>query len=334
VNTVDELNAWLTEHNLAGLWTGTAGSDQLTPHLWKWSDIHHGVMAATELVPIDSGGRRTVNVRHPQFPDRMSNTVHMSVQCVLPGEVATAHRHNPAAIRFVIQGSPQAFTVVEGEPMPMETGDVITTPNWTWHDHHNESDAPVIWLDGLDVRFVGIWRTLWQEFGDERRQPVTRPVGYSQRTLGRARPSWLKSEHPTPPMRYPWTQTYETLQALKSGEAEGDPYDGIQLTFTHPLTGGATFPTFACELQLLTPHLKTKMHRHLSTAIYHVHRGTGATIVDGQRLAWSPGDIFLIPPWSAHYHENLGSEDAILFSIDDWPSTTSLGLYREEEVSN
>lgn len=332
MKTLEELNGWLSEHNLAGLWTGTAGSDRLTPHLWKWADIRQGVMAATELVPIDSGGRRTVNVRHPSFPDRMSNTVHMSVQCVMPGEVATAHRHNPAAIRFIIQGSPQAFTVVEGEPMPMETGDLITTPNWTWHDHRNESDAPVIWLDGLDVRFVGIWRMLWEEL-DGARQTVTRPAGFSQKVLGHARPSsWLKSEHLTPPRRYPWAETYDTLLALKDGEAEGDPYDGLQLTFTHPLNGGPTLPTFACELQLLAPHLKTRAHRHLSTAIYHVFRGTGATVVDGERLEWTQGDIFLIPPWAGHAHENLGDADAILFSMDDWPAARSLGLYREEEA--
>lgn len=332
MKTIEELNEWLAEHNLAGLWTGTTGTDQLTPYLWKWSEIHRGVMAATELVPIAAGGRRTINVRHPNYPDRMSNTVHMSVQCVMPGEVAPAHRHNAAAIRFVIQGSAKAFTVVEGEPVPMETGDLITTPGWTWHDHRNESDEPVIWLDGLDIRFVGIWRVLWQEFGHAR-QPLTRPAGFSQRVLGHARPSWLRSEHPAPPMRYRWAETSNALMALRDSEAEGDIYDGTQLRFTHPLSGGPTLPTFSCELQLLTPHRKTKAHRHLSTAIYHVFRGAGATVIDGQRFEWSPGDIFLVPPWAGHYHENRASEDAILFSMDDWPAVSALGLYREEDAS-
>src|SRR5581483_873270 len=155
--------------------------------------------------------------------DRMSNTVHMSVQCVLPGEVATAHRHNPAAIRFIIKGSPKAYTVVEGEPMPMETGDLITTPNWTWHDHQNESDEPVMWLDGLDVRMMSAWHMLWQE-GEETRQQVARPAGFSGRVMGPIRPLWLKTEHRTPPMRYPWTETAEALDALKNGEADDDPY--------------------------------------------------------------------------------------------------------------
>jgi len=331
VKTIDELNAWLGEHNLAGLWAGIPANDQLTPYLWKWADIERGVKAATELVPIDTGGRRTINVRHPSFPNRMSNTVHMSVQCVMPGETAVAHRHNMAAVRFIIKGSPNAYTAVEGEPMPMQTGDLVTTPNWTWHDHHNEGDEPVIWLDGLDVRLVGTWRMLQQEYGDKA-HPLTRAAGFSQAVLGHARPLWLKSEHRTPPMRYAWADTEAALAALKASETLGDPYDGLKLEFTHSLTGGATLPTFTCEIQLLTPRRALRPHRHMSTSIYHVFRGSGATVVDGQALEWEQGDIFLVPPWAVHHHENRSDSDAILFSMDDRPSVAALGLYREEEA--
>ena len=331
MQTLDELNQWLHDHQLHGLWTGTIPEQPLTPYLWKWGDIHQGLMAASELVNIDAGGRRGINVRHPNYPDRMSNTIHMSVQCVMPGEVATAHRHNPAAIRFIIQGSSKAFTAVEGEPMPMESGDFITTPNWTMHDHRNEGDEPVIWLDGLDVRFVGTWHFLWDEMGGK--QPLVKPAGFSNRIMGAARPAWMQSDLPTPPMRYPWAETWAALTALRESESEGDPYDGLQVTFTHPTRGGATLPTIACDLHLLTPKRKTKAHRHLSTSIYHAYRGSGVTVVDGQRLEWEQGDIFLVPPWMAHWHENLGGEDALLFSMDDRPIVSALDLYREEEVA-
>ena len=332
MNTPQELDAWLNEHHLHGLWNGVAGGPPLSPHLWKWSEIEQGVKAASELIPLDAGGRRGINVRHPNFPDRMTNSIHMSVQCVLPGEVATAHRHNPAAVRFIIKGSPRAFTVVEGEPMPMETGDFITTPMWTWHDHRNEGDEPVIWLDGLDVRMVSWWRMLWEQH-EEPRQPVTRPAGLSNKLLGHARPLWLESEHRTPPLRYPWAETAETLQALKDNEEGDDPFDGIKLSFAHPVSGGPTLPTFACALQVLTKHRKTSAHRHLSNSLYHVFRGSGTTTIDEQPFEWSQGDIFLVPPWCAHFHENRGADDAILFTMDDWPATEALGLYRAEELS-
>jgi 1-hydroxy-2-naphthoate dioxygenase len=261
----------------------------------------------------------------------MTNTIHMSVQCVMPGEVAEAHRHTAAAVRFIIKGGPKAYTIVEGEPIPMETGDFVTTPSWTWHDHVNEGDEPVMWLDGLDVRLVQIGKVLGQGY-PELQQPRNRPVGYSAKTMGHVKPGWVKSEHPTPPFRYPWTDTAETLTTLKEGE-EGDPYDGIKLTYSHPLNGGPTVPTFACEIQLLTANQKTKDHRHISTTIYQAFRGKGVTVVDGERLEWSQGDIFVVPPWTVHHHENLSSEDSILYAMDDWPALKALGLYREEEVT-
>ena len=72
---------------------------------------------------------------------------------IKPGEIAPTHRHSPAAIRLIIEGA-GAYTTVDGEKCRMEVGDLILTPSMTWHDHGNESDVPMIWLDGLDVPFV------------------------------------------------------------------------------------------------------------------------------------------------------------------------------------
>ena len=330
VSDVQKLDAWLAERNLNGHWSGMAGERlEFQPFLWKWADIRAGLMKATDLVPMEETGRRTIQLRNPSLGGRMSNTIHMSVQCVMPGEVAEAHRHTAAAIRFVIQGVEGAFTVVDGEPFPMGEGDLITTPGWTYHDHVNEGTDPVMWLDVLDVRLVAIGRMLGNAF-PETQQPKNKAVGYSSKTLGHVKASWLKSEHPTPAFRYPWTDTQAALEALRASEVEPDPYDGYQLTYTHPINGGPTLPTFACELQMFSPKMETKQHRHISTTIYQVFRGSGATVVGDQRLEWSQGDIFVVPPWSWHHHENPSNSDAVLFSVDDWPALQSLALYREE----
>src|SRR2546425_558617 len=126
---------------------------------------------------------------------------------------------------------------------------------WNWHDHYNEGDQPVMWIDGLDVRMVGIGKMLGEPFTQDQ-QPRTSPVGFSGKTLGHVKPTFIKSEHPTPPFRYAWEDTVDTLEALKESEIDGDPANGLLLTYTHPLTGGPTLPTFACELQLLTPRLQ------------------------------------------------------------------------------
>ncbi|SRR5713226_197243 len=324
---LSDLESWLTEKNLRGHWQMESGREEFRPHLWKWDDIYKGLMLATELVPMDKTARRTIQLKNPSLGDRMTNTIHLSVQCVMPGEIAKAHRHNAAAIRFVIRSAPGTFTVIEGEPAPMEAGDLITTPSWTWHDHYNSSSEPTIWLDGLDIRLVSMGRNLFENYPRDQ-QPRERPAGFSSRIFGYAKPAWMNSEHLTPPFRYPWEDTYATLSALR--ESEGDPFNGILLSYKHPVHGGATLPTFACELQLLRPNEKTRSHRHNSTTIYHVFRGEGLTVADGERLEWSQGDIFVVPPWSWHKHENRSSQDAILFSIADWPAMMALGIYREE----
>jgi gentisate 1,2-dioxygenase len=324
-----EFDRWLDARNLNGYWNRSAGSTEFGPYHWKSADVAEAVKIAAELVPMNDTGRRVIQMRHPDIGSRMSSTIHMAVQCVVPGEIAKAHRHNAAAIRFIIKGNPDAATVVDGEPFPMAAGDLITTPNWTYHDHYNNGSEPVIWVDGLDVRLVALGKMLGNDY-ERDRQSQTRPVGFSGRTLGHARPGWATSEPDSPAFRYTWADSYDALLALKESEIEPDPYDGIRLAYTHPRTGGPTLPTFGCNLQLLGSGTKTVPHRHLSTSVYHVVRGEGITTVGDQRFEWATGDFFVVPPWSWHNHEAGGAEDAILFSMDDCPTFTALGLYREE----
>jgi gentisate 1,2-dioxygenase len=53
-------------------------------------------------------------------------------------------------------------------------------------------------------------------------------------------------------------------------------------------------------------------------------------MIEGERMEWHKGDLFAIPPWTWHVHENASRDDTILFSIDDWPAMKSLGFYRAE----
>ena len=331
VNDVADLDAWLKERNLNGHWNHADRTpEEFTPFMWKWGDISAGLMKATELVPMDMTGRRTVQLRNPGLRGRMSNTIHMSIQCVMPGEVAEAHRHTAGAVRFVIQGVEGAYSIVDGEPFPMETGDLITTPGWCFHDHVNEGSEPVIWLDILDSRVVALGKGLGEAF-PAAQQPRDKPVGYSLKTQGHVKASWLKHERLTPPaMRYPWSDTEAAIGALRDSEVDPDPYDGYHVTYEHPITGGATLPTFACELQVLPSRMETHDHRHISTTIYQAFRGSGVCVVGGERLEWSQGDILVVPPWTWHHHENPSERDGILFSVDDWPTFKALDLYREE----
>jgi gentisate 1,2-dioxygenase len=91
-------------------------------------------------------------------------------------------------------------------------------------------------------------------------------------------------------------------------------------------------PTIAWQAQLLEKKQKTLDHRHNSTTFYFAFEGEGVLAIEGERLEYGTGDIFAVPAWTWHHHENTHDSDTILFSIDDWPAMKKLGFYMKEET--
>lgn len=146
------------------------------------------------------------------------------------------------------------------------------------------------------------------------------------------RPAGTSKDKLTAPLHYRWQDTYAALQRL--AEKVADPYDGVALDYVNPLDGGPTFPTLLCRMQMFRPKESTQSHRHRSTSIYHVFRGSGTTIINDAAIHWEQGDTFVVPLWSWHKHANGSSEvEAILFSLHDTPVLEAFGLYREEGQS-
>jgi gentisate 1,2-dioxygenase len=253
------------------------------------------------------------------------------VQLILPGEVARTHHHTPAAIRFIIEGE-GGYTAVSGEKSVMRKGDFLTTPNWTWHDHGNESDEPVIWLDGLDLPFVtNLDAIFFEEFGEER-QPISKPEEDSIHRWGaNLRPTWETPDGAySPVLNYRWQASRAALHALRTDA--GSPFDGILMEYINPYTGGPVLPTIAAYLQLLRRGEHTRAHRHVASTVYHVAEGGGASIIAGQRFDWQEGDTFVVPAWAWHEHLSQDGE-AVLFSFSDRPILRAFGLDREEALA-
>ncbi len=325
-----KLDAELERKNLAGYWKVRARAYQADqPYLWKWTDLYDGLMQASEQVGFEFSERRSIRLVNPNVPGRStSRNLQFSFSIVNPGEIARAHRHNLAAIRFVVQGS-RAYTIVEGERFPMEPGDLILTPNWTWHDHINQSDEPIIWLDGLDVPLIQAQNILFFEQYDKAVQALTRGEADSTKRFGFARAATsTPAERRGVPFRYDWKTTYDSLQSI--AEADVDLFDGHLLRYVNPATSGYTLPTMSCEVQLLQPGMTTRIHRHTSTVLCFVFKGRGRTRIGEGSLEWEKGDCFVIPHWQWHGHESGGDDEAVLFSINDKPISEALSLYREE----
>jgi gentisate 1,2-dioxygenase len=327
---LEDFNRWLSERHMGGFWNiKREGGEQVKPHVFKWSEIYQALTMAADLVPMEQVAMRTVQLKNPGLSDRMSNSLHFSAQILMPGERTKAHRNLVSETRFVVDAPDGAEFIVDGESFPMGQRDVVTTPNWSWHDHHNGGDRPAIWLDGMDTRLVGVGKSINEPFR-ELHQPVERRPGYSASRLGHARPAWITHDREMAPMHYTWAATREAIRSLVDNEVDPDPSDGLLLVYENPVTGGPTYKTYAAQMQLLGSHFSGKASRRNSTTVFHVVEGSGTTVVDDERLEWSKGDIFIVPPWSWHRHENVEDGDALLYSISDWPAMQALGLYRED----
>ena len=105
--------------------------------------------------------------------------------------------------------------------------------------------------------------------------------------------------------------------------------------YLNPITGGSIMPTIGAQLQLLRPKEQTRPHRHTGSAIYQVAKGRGWSVIGDKRFEWEEKDIFALPSWAAHSHANASwSEDAVLFSFNDFPAMRALALYREEAIQD
>jgi gentisate 1,2-dioxygenase len=128
----------------------------------------------------------------------------------------------------------------------MSTGDLVLTPNWTWHDHANDTAAPMIRLDGLDTPLVRMLEAGFYEQYDAEAQSVGARTDPSLAKYGAEglRPVW----EPAPATRYSPLWHYPLSQARAALErlvAEGVGSPGVILAYTNPATGGPAMPPSA-----------------------------------------------------------------------------------------
>jgi gentisate 1,2-dioxygenase len=340
---LEALHRRMAENSLGGHWQPRQRAAKLAPFLWPWSVIYSCLMESGEVIKLghigDAANRRTVQLVNPALTAQKSTTrtLQMSVQLVKPEERAECHRHTAAALRFVVEGDGTGYTTVEGEQMLMEPGDLVLTPNWTWHDHYNPGKNPIVWLDVLDIHLTNHLDASFHEIYPEGpAQPVVKPDGNCRQRLGAVRPRTAVVGDRTLPYVYKWSDTLRTLQDVAAA-GKPDPHDGVLLEYVNPLTGGPTMPTIGCWVQWLPASQTTKPHRHTSSTIYHVIQGEGSTTVGdqkgaGEELVWRSKDCFFVPSSQWHHFRNTSKkEPAIIFSVTDRPVLESLGLYREEQ---
>lgn len=339
-NIEAELGAFndeLVKLNLTPTWAyyselvAPAPTPSYRAYLWQADLLDYVVRRSGELVDLERGGeRRSFEVVNPDLRHLhgTTHTIGAALQLVKPGELAPSHRHLASAIRFPIKG--RGYTAVNGEKLYMEERDLILTPTWTWHEHGNESDQPIVWIDALDYPFNKLMQVSFFEPYPGGMYPNQRSSDYTANWAGLARPAWGSYQEDIPLVTYKWADTLDRMNRWR--DDDGSPYDGILLEYANPFQDGPVLPTLACYAQLLRPREHTRAHRQTSSTVYYVLEGSGHSVIDGVRFDWSAGDFFMIPPWAWHEHANGGGADAFFFLISDKPILDSFRMYREEPL--
>ncbi|MEL6648545.1 MAG: cupin domain-containing protein, partial [Pseudomonadota bacterium] len=134
------------EESLIPLWTQLGDlmpmhpKSKAVPHVWKWAKLLPLAEASGDLVPVGRGGeRRAIGLANPGLAPNayISPTLWAAIQYLGPRETAPEHRHSQNAFRFVVEGE-GVWTVVNGDPVRMSRGDLLLTPGWMFHGHHND----------------------------------------------------------------------------------------------------------------------------------------------------------------------------------------------------
>ena len=343
---LEELYRGFEQELLVPLWTEIGDlmpghpRSRAVPHRWRWERLRALAARAGELVPVGRGGeRRAIALANPGLAGRpfATPTLWAAIQYLGPREEAPAHRHSQTAFRFVVDGE-GVWTNVEGDPVAMRRGDLLLTPGMHFHEHHNPSDHPMAWIDGLDIPFVRQLDAGFFEFGpDELATRETPAASRNERLWGHPglTPVGPPAPAASPLMAYRWEHTDAALRAQLELEEEGHP--GVvepghaAVRFTNPATGGDALPTIRCEMHRLRPGSRTAAARVAGSAVWQVFDGTGTVRVGPETYQVAKGDLFAVPSWAPLSLATPGGLDAFRFS--DEPIFAALHLVRTARES-
>jgi gentisate 1,2-dioxygenase len=302
------------------------------PVHWSFAEVLPHLQQAGRLISAEEAERRVLVLENPALRGKscVTRSLYAGLQLLLPGEIAHSHRHTATAIRLVVQGR-GAYTSVDGERTPMEPGDFIITPSWTFHDHANPGSEPVVWLDGLDVPVIQFLEAGFSERYPFASQPLTRGdddslvrYAHSMAPIGDvARPGR------NPLFRYPYVRTRASLQRLA---VHGPVHrcHGVKQQFVDPTTGGPATATMAAFMQWLPGGFRGMAYRATDSTVFCVVEGCGKSHIGEHSFEWKPHDVFVVPSWLPVRHD--ADADAVLFSFSDRPVQQALRVWREEAI--
>jgi gentisate 1,2-dioxygenase len=317
------------------------------PFLWRCAeDIEPILHRAVELITMDDSERRSLVLVNPGLAPRRAtvSTMYTAYRLNDANEIMPPHKHSPSAIRFGLKGKDN-FTGVDGENIVFGPGDMVLTPNDTWHNHGTVGDEQALNLSVLDLPLVETLNAIHfdhdykeEENGklvSKKQQTARFAPDYSQTTYGYGglMPRFAGSKsrgagHSSPMFVYRWDMVRELFEKHK--DWEGDAHDGLLVEYIDPTTGQPVFKTITFFAQMLQPGQRTLPVRTTASLLVSPFEGEGYSVVDGERHDWKQFDTLAIPGGSWFEHHNVSAKQPLfLFVASDEPTLKKLDFYKK-----
>jgi gentisate 1,2-dioxygenase len=289
-------------------------------------------------LPRPANGRRQVQFVHPNADPAtpgLNPGVRLSMEVLLPGEETAPLRHNSTQVNFCIRGA--GTTIVGGRQIRFRQYDVWNHPSFVAYRHVNDSDAPHVrftysnapLLEMLKVHLVEENPPLsaavsivdeHAETGNRGESPYgTFPIDERGALLMPYETLISPPAVESKALHWPWHVVKENLDKLA---ALGSQYVGRRLYLMYnPMTGrsNGTTPSFFATITIRPPNIIDRPHRHVSAAINYYFKGSGYSVVAGERYEWRAGDLMVSAPgWAVHNHASY-DEPVYELTIQDQP---------------
>jgi gentisate 1,2-dioxygenase len=292
---------------------------------WAYATLRPLLMRAGELTPIEKAERRVLVLSNPGHgPDAMqaSAAMYLGMQLLLPGEWAPAHRHTPNAVRLVVEGE-GAYTTVDGQKLPMSRGDLILTPTGLWHEHGHDGDAPVVWLDVLDLPLVHFLEASYHVDGP--RQALKAPADTPMAAGLRPAPRFERAQAAAPMLRYPWKDARAALCTV----AEQQPdLESVQVAYVNPETGVDAQAILGFSALMLRPGQRLTLPVRSPATVFHLIEGAASLHAETGDFPLAAADTTCVPGFSAATLANASADTpAFFFVADEAPLHRKLGLF-------
>lgn len=322
-------------------------SSKAVAHLWSCAeDIEPILHRAVELITMDDSERRSLVLVNPGLAPRRAtvSTMYTAYRLNDANEIMPPHKHSPSAVRFGLKGKGN-FTGVDGENITFGPGDMVLTPNDTWHNHGTVGNEQALNLSVLDLPLVETLNAVHfdhdyreQENGtlvSKKQQTPRFSTDYSQITYGYGGllPRFAGSTsrgagYSSPMFVYRWDMVLELFSKHKNRES--DPHDGLLIEYIDPTTGQPVYRTMTFFAQRIAPGQRTLPVRTTASLLVSPFEGEGCSIVDGKRYEWKQFDTLAVPGGSWFEHHNLSDKNPLyLFVASDEPTLKKLGFYKK-----